>query len=40
MHNLGLRVFYPEDKNIMVLMNTVKENMMVFTKRDVEVAKV
>ena len=35
MHKSGLHVFYPEDINNMVLMNTVEENMKAFTKRDV-----
>ena len=39
MHKTGLHLFYPEDINNLVLMNTVEENMKVFTKHDVEGAK-
>ena len=35
-HKSGLHVFYPENIENMVLMNTVKENMKAFTKCDVE----
>ena len=34
-----LRVFYPEDINNLVLMNTVEEKMKAFTKRDAEGSK-
>ena len=36
MHKSGLHVFYPEYIKNLVLMNTVKENMKAFTKRDVK----
>ena len=39
MHKSGLQMFYPEDINNMVLMNTVEENKKAFTKRDVKGAK-
>ena len=35
MHKSGLHMFYPEDVNNLVLMNTVEVNMKTFTKRDV-----
>ena len=39
MHKSGLHVWYVEDTNNMVLINTVEENMKAFTKRDAEGAK-
>ena len=39
MHKSGIHVFYLEDINNMVLMNTFEENMKAFTKRDVEGSK-
>ena len=39
MHKSGLQMFYPEDINNMVLMNTVEEKIKAFTKCDVEGAK-
>ena len=39
MHTSGLHVFYLEDINNMVLMNTVEENIKAFTKHDVKGAK-
>ena len=39
MDKSGVHVFYPEDINNLVLMNTVEENMKAFTKHDVEGSK-
>ena len=39
MHKSGIHVFYREEINNLVLMNTVEENMNTYTKRDVEGAK-
>ena len=39
MHKLGIHVFYPEDINNMVLMNTVEEKMKAFTKREAKIVK-
>ena len=36
MHKSDINVFYPKNINYLVLMNTVKDNMKVFTKRDVK----
>ena len=36
MHMSGLHVFYPEDINNLVLMNTVEETMKTFTTHDVK----
>ena len=39
MHKSGLHLFYSEDINNLVIMNTAEENMKSFTKRDVEGSK-
>ena len=39
MHKSGIHMLYPDDKNNMILMNKVEENMKAFTKFDIKGAK-